>query len=44
VIRCSDCPREYHVSCAWEFDHKFGFEIQPVRHPDPPFIFSCEIR
>ncbi|KAG7445124.1 uncharacterized protein BT62DRAFT_898517 [Guyanagaster necrorhizus] len=31
VIRCSDCSREYHVSCAWDFGHKFGFEIQPVK-------------
>jgi len=31
VIRCSDCVREYHVSCAWKHGHKFGFEIQPVK-------------
>ena len=30
VIRCSDCIREYHVSCAWRNGHRFGFEIQPV--------------
>ncbi|KAI0339680.1 hypothetical protein BDW22DRAFT_1486765 [Trametopsis cervina] len=29
VIRCSDCPAEYHVSCAWKAGHKFGFELQP---------------
>lgn len=33
VIRCSDCVREYHSSCAWRKGHHFGFEIQPVRHP-----------
>ncbi|KAG2075540.1 hypothetical protein BDR04DRAFT_1091037 [Suillus decipiens] len=33
VIRCSDCAREYHSSCAWRKGHHFGFEIQPVRHP-----------
>ncbi|KAH7914580.1 hypothetical protein BJ138DRAFT_1143440 [Hygrophoropsis aurantiaca] len=32
VIRCSDCVREYHTSCAWRNGHKFGFEIQPVRN------------
>ncbi|KAJ7180838.1 hypothetical protein C8R46DRAFT_594216 [Mycena filopes] len=31
VIRCSDCPKEYHASCAWRNGHKFGFEIQPVK-------------
>jgi len=32
VIRCSDCMKEYHVSCAWKNGYKFGFEIQPVRY------------
>ncbi|KAF7308348.1 Zinc finger protein 1 [Mycena chlorophos] len=31
VVRCSDCNREYHASCAWKAGHKFGFEIQPVK-------------
>lgn len=31
VIRCSDCNKEYHASCAWTQGHKFGFEIQPVK-------------
>ncbi|KAF9530368.1 hypothetical protein CPB83DRAFT_763157 [Crepidotus variabilis] len=31
VIRCSDCSREFHTSCAWNQGHKFGFEIQPVK-------------
>ncbi|TDL26726.1 hypothetical protein BD410DRAFT_783841 [Rickenella mellea] len=31
VVRCGNCPKEYHVSCAWKFGHKFGFEIQPVK-------------
>ncbi|KAJ7580151.1 hypothetical protein C8J56DRAFT_795466 [Mycena floridula] len=31
VVRCSDCNREFHVSCAWDHGHKFGFEIQPVK-------------
>ena len=30
MIRCSDCPREFHSSCAWKHGDKFGFEIQPV--------------
>ena len=30
VIRCSDCIREYHISCAWRNGHRFGFEIQAV--------------
>ncbi|KAJ8589556.1 hypothetical protein M405DRAFT_933391 [Rhizopogon salebrosus TDB-379] len=33
VIRCSDCVREYHTSCAWMNGHRFGFEIQSVRNP-----------
>lgn len=33
VVRCSDCPAEYHVSCAWKAGHKFGFEVQPVSAP-----------
>ncbi|KIJ65499.1 hypothetical protein HYDPIDRAFT_39434 [Hydnomerulius pinastri MD-312] len=32
VLRCSDCVREYHASCAWKNGHRFGFEIQPVRN------------
>lgn len=31
VIKCHDCPKEFHASCAWKQGHKFGFEIQPVR-------------
>ncbi|TFK29580.1 hypothetical protein FA15DRAFT_677545 [Coprinopsis marcescibilis] len=31
VIKCTDCPKEFHVSCAWKQAHKFGFEIQPVK-------------
>ncbi|KAF7308950.1 Zinc finger protein 1 [Mycena kentingensis (nom. inval.)] len=31
VIRCSDCTREFHASCAWKKGNKFGFEIQPVK-------------
>ncbi|PPQ93874.1 hypothetical protein CVT25_013583 [Psilocybe cyanescens] len=31
AIRCSDCPKEFHSSCAWKQGHKFGFEIQPVK-------------
>ncbi|KAJ7066423.1 hypothetical protein C8F01DRAFT_981507 [Mycena amicta] len=31
VVRCSDCTREYHASCAWRQGHKFGFDIQPVK-------------
>ncbi|GLB41633.1 putative PHD-zinc-finger like domain containing protein [Lyophyllum shimeji] len=31
VIRCSDCNKEYHASCAWRQGHRFGFEIQPVK-------------
>ena len=41
IIRCSDCIREYHISCAWTNGHRFGFEMQPVscspllRHSHP---------
>ncbi|KAF8202404.1 PHD-zinc-finger like domain-containing protein [Pholiota molesta] len=31
VIRCSDCSKEFHASCAWKQGHRFGFEIQPVK-------------
>ncbi|KAL0953950.1 hypothetical protein HGRIS_005111 [Hohenbuehelia grisea] len=31
VVRCSGCTKEYHVSCAWKHDLKFGFEMQPVK-------------
>ncbi|KAF9466166.1 hypothetical protein BDZ94DRAFT_1252260 [Collybia nuda] len=31
VIRCNDCHKDYHASCAWKEGHKFGFEIQPVK-------------
>ncbi|KAH7867753.1 PHD-zinc-finger like domain-containing protein [Lentinula edodes] len=31
VVKCSDCSKEYHVSCAWNQGHTFGFEIQPVK-------------
>ncbi|XP_006461741.1 hypothetical protein AGABI2DRAFT_205606 [Agaricus bisporus var. bisporus H97] len=31
VIRCCDCPKEYHASCAWKQGHRFGFEIQPIK-------------
>ncbi|OBZ73631.1 Lid2 complex component snt2 [Grifola frondosa] len=31
VIQCSECPAEYHVSCALKHGHKFGFEIQGVK-------------
>ena len=30
AIRCNDCTKEFHASCAWKQGHKFGFEIQPV--------------
>ncbi|KDQ26518.1 hypothetical protein PLEOSDRAFT_1105423 [Pleurotus ostreatus PC15] len=32
VVRCNDCPKEYHISCAWKHGLKFGFEIQPVKN------------
>ncbi|KZT25327.1 hypothetical protein NEOLEDRAFT_1169507 [Neolentinus lepideus HHB14362 ss-1] len=31
VVRCCDCPKEFHISCAWQHGNKFGFEIQPVK-------------
>ncbi|KDQ61451.1 hypothetical protein JAAARDRAFT_190222 [Jaapia argillacea MUCL 33604] len=31
VVRCSDCPKEFHISCAWLHGNKLGFEIQPVK-------------
>jgi hypothetical protein len=31
AVRCSDCNKEFHASCAWKQGHKFGFEIQPVK-------------
>jgi hypothetical protein len=32
TVRCADCPKEFHISCAWKANYKFGFEIQPVRN------------
>ncbi|KAI0794573.1 hypothetical protein C8Q74DRAFT_1366004 [Fomes fomentarius] len=32
VIQCSECPAEFHVSCAWKQGHKFGFEIQQAKN------------
>ncbi|TFY78651.1 hypothetical protein EWM64_g5362 [Hericium alpestre] len=32
VIRCTDCPREFHVSCAWSRGYRFGFEVQPIKN------------
>ncbi|KIY44946.1 hypothetical protein FISHEDRAFT_50335 [Fistulina hepatica ATCC 64428] len=31
VVRCADCPRHFHVSCAWKHKYKFGFDVQPVK-------------
>ncbi|KAI0287346.1 hypothetical protein BC826DRAFT_917324 [Russula brevipes] len=31
VVRCGDCPAEYHISCAWSRGYKFGFEIQATK-------------
>ena len=31
MVRCCDCSKEFHVSCAWTAGHRFGFEIQAVR-------------
>ncbi|KAF5351332.1 hypothetical protein D9758_008025 [Tetrapyrgos nigripes] len=31
VVKCNDCPKEYHVPCALAFGNLFGFEIQPVK-------------
>ncbi|KAI0738659.1 hypothetical protein C8Q80DRAFT_255981 [Daedaleopsis nitida] len=31
VIQCSECPAEYHVSCAWKQGHRFGFEMQQAK-------------
>ncbi|THV02548.1 hypothetical protein K435DRAFT_749271 [Dendrothele bispora CBS 962.96] len=31
VVKCTDCPKEYHVPCALAFGNVFGFEIQPVK-------------
>ncbi|TBU61777.1 hypothetical protein BD310DRAFT_919862 [Dichomitus squalens] len=31
VVQCSECPAEFHVSCAWKQGHKFGFEVQQVK-------------
>ncbi|KAI0058854.1 hypothetical protein BV25DRAFT_1890628 [Artomyces pyxidatus] len=32
VVQCSDCPLEYHVSCAWGRGYKFGFEVQAIKN------------
>lgn len=29
-VRCDDCPRTFHIGCAWAANLRFGFEILPV--------------
>lgn len=44
VVRCSDCPAEYHVSCAWKAGHKFGFEVQPIKSSRRETTVSVDFR
>lgn len=30
VVKCEDCHRLVHVSCAWTAGYKFAFEVQTV--------------
>ncbi|KAK7056506.1 putative PHD type zinc finger protein with BAH domain-containing protein [Paramarasmius palmivorus] len=30
VVKCWHCPKEFHVSCAWNAGYKFGFDVQPA--------------
>lgn len=41
VIRCNDCVREYHISCAWRNGHRFGFEFQLASVP--PFFITATL-
>ncbi|PCH36401.1 hypothetical protein WOLCODRAFT_81894 [Wolfiporia cocos MD-104 SS10] len=38
VIRCCECPAEYHVSCAWKHGHKFGFEVKHSRRESTTMV------
>lgn len=45
VVRCLDCPREFHVSCAWRQEHRLGFEFVPPkgnRRDSPSVTFKGE--
>lgn len=30
-VKCADCNKFFHVSCAWSSNFKFAFEIHPVK-------------
>jgi hypothetical protein len=30
IIRCYQCPQQFHVCCAWDHGFRFGFDIHPV--------------
>ncbi|CDR48211.1 RHTO0S16e03642g1_1 [Rhodotorula toruloides] len=32
TVKCEDCLKHVHVSCAWAAGYKFAFEVQPVRN------------
>lgn len=36
TIKCEDCPKHFHVSCAWTRGCKFAFEVQHVRNKKRP--------
>lgn len=30
-LKCEDCPKNFHVSCAWTAGYKFAFEFSSMR-------------
>ncbi|GJN89120.1 hypothetical protein Rhopal_002094-T1 [Rhodotorula paludigena] len=36
TIKCEDCSKHVHVSCAWTSGYKFAFEVQRVRNKKRP--------
>ncbi|GAA6027490.1 hypothetical protein JCM8097_007887 [Rhodosporidiobolus ruineniae] len=36
TVKCEDCEKHFHVSCAFSAGYKFAFEIQAVRKKRPP--------
>ncbi|GAA6058119.1 hypothetical protein JCM3770_005947 [Rhodotorula araucariae] len=36
TIKCEDCSKHFHVSCAWAKGCRFAFEVQPVRNKKRP--------
>ncbi|GAA5970836.1 hypothetical protein JCM11641_004472 [Rhodosporidiobolus odoratus] len=36
TVKCEDCDKHFHVSCAWASSYKFAFEVQAVQKKKRP--------